>query len=375
MHRLSARRLTARHIGVVLATTACTVDAPDQDQGFAGTGDDGVAAGTAADGSDDPFADVGGGSLTAAGDGGGPDVCKKMDFVFLIDSSVSMSDEQEALIASFPGFTETIRATTAVSDHQVMVLDTDAYRLSEQFEWSICSPEPECCETWCGGQVDNPISVCNGYPCTMPGSCEDRLGGGKTHDPYGEPCGIDEDRAFITSDGDSLEDAFECVARVGINGYVDEKPMEVLSIALGEEMTGEGGCNHGFLRGDALLVVVVITDEDDIPEDPEEPCTRGHKGSAGTPDGWFASVIAAKGDIESNVVVLSIVGPTDGSCPPLDKCEGGIVGAEPADRIVDFTERFTHGSIGSVCAASYDEFFADAVGVVAQACLEFEPVP
>jgi len=368
-----SRRFTVLAAAVPLA--ACAVDTPHDPTGL------GESTGSAADAADDAgddseVLDVGAeGSATAAGDGGGVDVCRKIDFLFVIDSSLSMSDEQDSLVASFPGFVETIQGATSVSDYNVMVIDTDAYSISKEFEWSICTPEPDCCANWCDGQIDNPVSVCNGYPCAMPSACEDRLGAGRVHDPWGESCGVGEGRSFIASVGDPLASAFECVAHVGTQGYVDEKPMEALTIALGQEMTGDGGCNGGFLRNDALLVVVLITDEDDAPEGETEECARGHMGSHGDPEAWFEAVIAAKGGIEQDVVVLSIAGPRDGSCPALDKCTGGVTGAEPAVRIGDFTDRFTHGTMGSVCATSYDGFFYDAVEVVAQACLEFVPVP
>jgi hypothetical protein len=359
---------------VVAPLVACTVEGP---QGPSGIGES--SAVTSAEGDDDPsdLLDLGAGDsgTAAADDGGDVDTCRKMDFVFVIDSSLSMSDEQESLIASFPGFVETIQSVTAVSDYHLMVLDTDAFAISQELEWSICTPAPGCCDGWCAGQVDNPVSVCNGYPCAMPQSCEDRLGGGRVHDPWGGTCGVGEGRGYIDSAGDPLPSAFECIASLGTQGYVDEKPLEALTLALAPEAVGDGGCNAGFLRKDALLVVVLITDEDDAPEGEDEECARGYSGSQGGPAAWFDAVAAAKGGIERDVVVLSVVGPPDGSCPALDKCSGGITGAEPALRIADFTGRFSHGTIGSVCAPSYDGFFQDAVGVVSQACLEFEPVP
>ncbi len=53
---------------------------------------------------------------------------------------------------------------------------------------------------------------------------------------------------------------------------------------------------------------------------------------------------------ERNVVFLSIIGGSDIA----DDCD-----AEPAPRIASFTEMFTHGSTGSICAGSYAEYFED----------------
>ena len=63
----------------------------------------------------------------AVGAGGGSSGCDKVDFLFVVDNSVSMSDQQAALVASFPDFINTIQSTlSATSDYHVMVVDTDA---------------------------------------------------------------------------------------------------------------------------------------------------------------------------------------------------------------------------------------------------------
>jgi hypothetical protein len=126
------------------------------------------------------------------------------------------------------------------------------------------------------------------------------------------------------------------------------------------------------LRDDALLVLVFITDEEDDHE--IDGCDQlPQDGSPGEPEQWFDGIVAAKDGNEASIVVLSLVGPRDGQqCPALDKCDGGIEGAEVADRIIDFTERFTHGFVGSVCEP-YGPFFEEAISVIQSACNEFVP--
>ena len=88
-------------------------------------------------------------------------------------------------------------------------------------------------------------------------------------------------------------------------------------------------------------------------------------------------VLAAKNGLEKNIVVLSLVGPPGPDpavCPALDKCSGGIQGAEIANRVVSFTSMFTHGIIGRICEPSYATFFAQAVGVIDSACDDFDPI-
>jgi hypothetical protein len=42
-------------------------------------------------------------------------------------------------------------------------------------------------------------------------------------------------------------------------------------------------------------------------------------------------------------------------------------------RLIAFTEMFTYGFIGQVCAPTYDPFFQAAVGSIKSACDDFMP--
>jgi len=145
--------------------------------------------------------------------------------------------------------------------------------------------------------------------------------------------------------------------------------MEALIVALSPGMQMPGACNAGFLRDEALLVVVVLTDEDD--ENEMEACMGlPQGGSVGGPADWFATIADAKG-AESNAVILGLWSPSDDPCPPLDQCNGGILGAEPAPRLTEWAHLFTWRSIEQVCAPSFDPFFDDAIPLVEAACSAF----
>ena len=88
-------------------------------------------------------------------------------------------------------------------------------------------------------------------------------------------------------------------------------------------------------------------------------------------------VVETKAGHEQNIVVLSLIGPTGPDpalCPTLDKCNGGVMGAEVATRIDEFTGMFTNGFIGRVCEPSYASFFQEAVAVIKSACDDFVPI-
>lgn len=259
--------------------------------------------------------------------------CDKVDLLFVIDDSISMAGEQANLIASFPEFIAGIQSQIdGASSYHVGVVTTNAYAFNQ----------PGCREV---------------------GALVTETGGASSS---AQVCGPFAAGRYMT-EADDLDAAFACTAQVGIDGPTDERPMQALTIALGPAHAGAGACNEGFLRKDALLVVVVITDEED---DPFE--FYGElQGSPGDPLDWFDAVVDAKG-LETNAAILTILGGQPGNVCP---APSGVDGAEDAPRLREFTDLFTHGYLGDVCAASYGPFFAEAIAVVDSACAGFEPIP
>ena len=85
------------------------------------------------------------------------------------------------------------------------------------------------------------------------------------------------------------------------------------------------------------------------------------------------AVIEAKGGIEENAVVMSLINYTAGDdedpspCPPLDAYSDG-------QHIKAFTQMFeANGFVGGICQVDYGPTFMDAVGVINTACQNFIP--
>ncbi|WAS90806.1 hypothetical protein [Nannocystis punicea] len=267
--------------------------------------------------------------------------CQKIDFLFVVDNSGSMAEEQEALAVSFDGFISSIQNTVMAEDYHIMVIDTDAGNAFLQECLVLCTFFPEC----------------EGYPCTMlpqPEGCDATLGVGLTKDPSDSECGVVGGNRYMIDGQPNLASTFECLAKVGTNGDGSERPMEAMVSSVGT-LNKVGACNDGFLRKDALLVVTFITDE----EDDEE--------SNGNPVGWNAALVAAKYGLEKNIVVLGLIGDPD---QPNPVCTGQ---AEASPRLRQFAESFTYGSWGSICSPDYAPFFDAAVSVIDTACSTFEP--
>ena len=341
----------------------------------------GLTAGADSGGIDTPADDpdkldlAAGDGMDGAGDAGLGGGCEKIDFLFVIDNSGSMEDEQQNLVSSFPEFISAIRSATSVDDYNIMVIDTDecigTFGAGETLACDTLT-DPGCCDSLC---ATFPGGLCNTAACGCPNvadPCDLQLGAGRRVDKNGGECGIDGGGRFMVDSQTELDATFACVAEVGIDGSGNEQTLSAMSEAISPALNGAGGCNEGFLRDDALLVISIITDE----EDDHEDASTGYPGfgSDGEPPQWYDAVVAAKGK-ESNAVVLALVGPQPpDDCPPLDKQAGGIDGAELANRILQFTSMFQFGFVGPVCASSYGPFFTEAVSVVSQACDEFTPV-
>lgn len=256
--------------------------------------------------------------------------CRKVDILFVIDNSASMSDNQMSLIASFPGFVAGIRERLVYSEsYHIGIVTSDDY-------WH------------------------NKPGCRRIGNLVTQTGGLKSSDSGCAP--FSSGARFMDETEPDLAGKFACAAQVGTGGNDDERPMAALLGALSPEQNAPGDCNAGFLRDDALLVVVIISDEDDVPDVCDGLGNCDTYGSGGTPDEWFEAVVMAKGGFPQNAVVLSLVGlRLDNAC-----------GAVPAAKLIGFANRFGgNGYTDDVCAESYDDFFTAVLPIIDQACEDF----
>lgn len=286
--------------------------------------------------------------------------CDKIDLVFVVDNSASMYDEQQSLLASFPSFIAEIEDVLAGDDYQVMVIDTDIGEGGGCYEAMYNSFD---CGLWCGANCPAGCNCeCNSEPCApfseLP--CDARLGAGRVADGNGVSCGLPGRRYLLSTDPDP-GGTFQCMASVGIEGEPNERPMQALTTALGE-LSLPGACNEGFLRDDALLVVTVVTDEDDS------------LASLGDPADWKDALVQRKGGYDSSVVALALLGDSDlpgAVCSPFDPVDNS--GASPAVRLRQWAESFPFGFWASVCEPDYVPLFRDAIETIDTACAEFIP--
>lgn len=141
---------------------------------------------------------------------------------------------------------------------------------------------------------------------------------------------IAEDRVYVAK-GDRIFPALGCLLTPTIPfdpETANSRPMDALIEALSPKANGPGGCNEGFFRPGAPLLVLLATDIDDT-------------SSVQDPNFWVFSLITLQEGNNDNVVVAGFVptGAADRTC-----------GLAPADRLLEFAGLFPHSEITSICA-------------------------
>ena len=329
--------------------------------GTSTTGDSGSAGGSA-DTTTEPARDLG--DVPDFGDGA-PAGCKgKIDFLFVVSRLATMEGRQAQLALAVPQFIGTIEAKFADFDYHIMVVDGDGEDADNGEGWgnSICNEVcpnlackigDDCCE---GGDIDDVGKPCcsdPNYPCEdldLVTACDWAWGAGTVF-PAGDftadkPCPIDGGRRYLVRGQTDLDKTFACIANVGISGW--DALGQALTAAVQKPINEPGGCNAGFLREDALLMVTTIA-------------TNADTDSEGTPAEWAQAVIDAKGGDEKSVVMFNI-GYADPEC-------------HPADRACVMAAMFTYHHLVHVFEPDYGPGFVEAASLVETACAGFVPPP
>ncbi|HEY8379247.1 MAG TPA: hypothetical protein VIK91_22290, partial [Nannocystis sp.] len=177
----------------------------------------------------------------------------KIDFLFIISRDGFMKPHQDQLVAAFPHFIETIQSEFSDFDVHILVANTQP-----DWHWGSAYCKDDCGDKVCEADPN--------YPCDyVPTTCDWKQGAGIVMNvgPYTEdkPC-LEGPLRYITSETPDIAGTFECLARVGVSGY--NQLGNALVAAMNPWITWPGECNEGFIRDDALLMVVIIGPEDTL---------------------------------------------------------------------------------------------------------------
>mgnify|MGYP001344381718 CR=1 FL=1 len=285
--------------------------------------------------------------------------CKgKIDFLFVVSRGPGMQYRQAQLAAAFPQFIDTIQSKFADFDYHIMVVTGDDgwgnSMCTDLCPTVDCKVGEPCCSWYDPGWVGEQCCDLT-YPCQdldLVTKCDRTWGAGEVF-PAGvsgeanKPCPIDGGRRYLVKGQTNLAETFACIATVGASGW--DSLGQALTAAMQSNINDPGGCNNGFLRKDALLMVTFISATSDSIQ------------SEGAPDKWAQAVIDAKKGDEKSVVMLSIFN-TEAQW-------------KPSDRIGTLVKMFPYHHLEDILAANYGPAFVEAASLVETACAGFTPPP
>ncbi len=193
-------------------------------------------------------------------------VNKDVDILFVIDNSGSMAQEQATLARNFERFIAKLEDDDVNANYRIGITTTDAGHIN----CGVTSPEAgglvleSCLDrlsefTYYG--ADHFDAAC-GSICEIAGlrtvPTEVLLGGEARARPW-----IQRTNAVTNlPDGVTTTEAFQCFGPQGVAGCGFESPLEAMRKAL-IRTTIQQQASFGFVRPNALLAVVFVTDEED----------------------------------------------------------------------------------------------------------------
>jgi hypothetical protein len=259
--------------------------------------------------------------------------CDKMDLLFIIDNSGSMAQEQDNLADNFPLFVSVLEefrnADGSPIDYHVGITTTGVSKTTHQ--------------------------EILGVPIT------DTMNGEDGNLQIGDDCGLP--RRWLERDDPAVSDAFSCAAAVGTGGPDIEMPLEGARLALTERMVADQ--NLGFLREDALLALVFLTDEEDCSRTDDDIELGLTESLCDEPEGtatYLAAFDAVKGArARWAAAIIAGVDP--------DPCSSDLGDAQPATRLTEFAAAIGSNAVtSSICEGDLASALGAAMAKFQEAC-------
>jgi hypothetical protein len=301
-----------------------------------------AACGPAVEGDDDGTGDDDG----PAPDARDPDdppatsTCQKMDILFVVDDSGSMAEEQTNLASNFPQFAEVL--------NQYMV----GANLPLDYHVAITT-------------TGRDVAYNEVIPAIPPLLPEQRIPLSEEGDDgaFRNTCNMP--RRWLERTDPGMASMFACAANVGTGGPGLEMPLYASELALDDRIAD--GTNGAFLRDDALLAIIYLTDEDDCSRHDnnfdvyaDQPCTTE------PPSQWVSFFDDLKGD-RGRWATAVIAGPTD--------CSSGFGEAAAAHRMQEFVNLTGENAVfSSICDGNLAGALQTALDKFEAACESFPDV-
>lgn len=266
-------------------------------------------------------------------DGGQAARCEKIDLLFVVDNSGSMGEEQTNLATNFPAFIEVIAESGL--DYRVAVTST-----AVDYTYNMNIP----------GIGNLPTTIDGGDNGAMLQRC-------------------DMARRWIEPGDPDPAATFACAAALGVNGSADEMPLGAMRRAF--EARVADGTNAGFRRPDALLGIVILTDENDCSYEQSvtlqftETLCSSQMEPVSNYVGFLDQFTGDRGRWAT--AVIAGPGPSD--------CTSDFGSADYAQRLDEFVTMTGQNAVfSSICEGDLTVGLADALALFSEACDDFPPI-
>ncbi|MCY1012904.1 hypothetical protein OV079_46685 [Nannocystis pusilla] len=286
------------------------------------------SATTAIDPTDDPTSD------TTDGTTGEPPPVPAVDILFVIDNSGSMARHQSLLASSMPALLSDLDG----ADLRIAVTTTDtgnprcpnAQTLPEGGKFVLRS----CIDAAAEGEFEfngQDFSTACTNKCSFTGVDFTITPTITAVDPEPKP------RAWIERTGGDrnipidLVDALACALPQGVKGCGFESPLQAMYMALALSSSPDSPTNYGFLRPEADLRIIIVTDEADCSYAPEfDDIFTSNKVFWENPDRPDAtSAVCFNAGVKCEGA-----GPNYASCESEDFADDGSPTADPAQAVL-----------------------------------------
>jgi hypothetical protein len=251
--------------------------------------------------------------------------CQAIDVLFVIDNSGSMDQEQDNLVANFPQFVAVLEESGL--DYRIGVTTT-----GRDYEWTQTTP------------------IGPTLPMSQDGDNGKLLKKGNMT------------RRWIEKADANVAGLFSTVAKVGTEGPAQEMPLAVIRDAFEDRIAD--GTNVDFHRPEALLAVVILTDEEDCSH--EQPVNVGFgqslcDGNTSESVGNYIQFLDTFTGNRTRWATAVIAGPSD--------CESSFGEANEAERLKDFVNQTgPNATFSSICEGDLSIGLAQALELFESAC-------
>ena len=191
-------------------------------------------------GAGDPVVTTSGGAVTATG------ASQKLDLLFMVDNSSSMAPAQQKLIQELQSFVAALEALPGgLPDLHVAVVSSDMGAPGDSVGSIGCTP----------------VGDEGHFQAAPRGACT--------------ATGLEPGAMFISNSGGvanytgELSDVLTCIAALGSTGCGFEHQLASVARALGADGVPAPVSNAGFLRDDAELAIILLSNEDDCSAPPD----------------------------------------------------------------------------------------------------------